>query len=206
SKINIILQIGDQSIEKMMKLTVALRRQHAIMNKCVETLNLGGKGLKKSKRTSNDGFIIPNHEETLDVDDPFTLSADLTLSTECGNGNAGSRRILVCTAIGQVGSDNPTRDLSVTEDPPLLQLSQEDLSITRSQNIAWFLRPKFENDLIYNEKGQLKGGTLDALIERLTGHDMMDSAFNKAFLLTFESFTSAYVLFYKLIGRYFDRT
>ena len=51
-------------------------------------------------------------------------------------------------------------------------------------------------------KGQVKGGTLDALIERLTRHDMMDSTFNQTFLLTFKSFTTAEEFFEKLVGRY----
>ena len=66
---------------------------------------------------------------------------------------------------------------------------------------AWFLKHDLEADLVYDAKGQVKGGTLDALIERLTRHDMMDSTFNQTFLLTFKSFTTAEELFEKIIAR-----
>jgi len=68
---------------------------------------------------------------------------------------------------------------------------------------AWFLKHNLEDDLRYDVKGLVKGGTLDALIERLTRHDMMDSTFNSTFLLTFPSFTTAEELFARLKGRYY---
>jgi son of sevenless len=71
-----------------------------------------------------------------------------------------------------------------------------------TQDTAWFLKHDLEDDLAYDVKGQVKGGTLDALIERLTRHDMMDSTFNQTFLLTFKSFTTAEEFFDKLVGRY----
>ena len=72
----------------------------------------------------------------------------------------------------------------------------------QTQNTAWFLKHDLESDLAYDVKGQVKGGTLDALIERLTRHDMMDSTFNQTFLLTFKSFTTHEEFFEKLVGRY----
>jgi son of sevenless-like protein len=60
-----------------------------------------------------------------------------------------------------------------------------------------------EDDLTYDVKGLVIGGTLDALVERLTRHDMMDSTFNSTFLLTFKSFTTEDELFTKLKGRYY---
>lgn len=75
----------------------------------------------------------------------------------------------------------------------------------QTQNTAWFLKHDLESDLAYDVKGQVKGGTLDALIERLTRHDMMDSTFNQTFLLTFKSFTTHEEFFEKLIGRYYAR-
>jgi hypothetical protein len=123
-----------------------------------------------------------------------------------GGGDDGSRRRLNPPTKEQVSSVNATGGIGVNKVSLLTQLSQDGSSIATLPKVDQFLRPKFENDLRYDENGELKGGTLDALIERLTGHEVMDPAFNEAFLLTFESFTSAGVFFYKLIGRYFDRT
>ena len=67
---------------------------------------------------------------------------------------------------------------------------QKPPAAAQTQDTAWFLKHDLENDLAYDIKGQVKGGTLDALIERLTRHDMMDSTFNQTFLLTFKSFTT----------------
>jgi len=64
------------------------------------------------------------------------------------------------------------------------------------------LKHELEDDIAYDVKGQVKGGTLDALIERLTRHDMMDSTFNQTFLLTFKSFTNQEEFFEKLVERF----
>lgn len=88
------------------------------------------------------------------------------------------------------------------DDVPSPTLIQKQPSISATTDTAWFLKHDLEDDLAYDVKGQVKGGTLDALIERLTRHDMMDSTFNQTFLLTFKSFTTAEEFFEKLIGRY----
>ena len=89
------------------------------------------------------------------------------------------------------------------DDAPSPPLIQKAPSINPTQDTAWFLKHDLEDDLAYDVKGQVKGGTLDALIERLTRHDIMDSTFNQTFLLTFKSFTTHEEFFDKLIGRYF---
>ena len=87
------------------------------------------------------------------------------------------------------------------DDVPSPTLIQKPQSISQTQDTAWFLKHDLEDDLAYDVKAQVKGGTLDALIERLTRHDMMDSTFNQTFLLTFKSFTTAEEFFGKLVGR-----
>jgi son of sevenless len=88
------------------------------------------------------------------------------------------------------------------DDAPSPPIIQKPPSINQTQDTAWFLKHDLEDDLAYDVKGQVKGGTLDALIERLTRHDMMDSTFNQTFLLTFKSFTTQEEFFEKLIARY----
>ncbi|KAG0042697.1 hypothetical protein BGZ83_000175 [Gryganskiella cystojenkinii] len=68
---------------------------------------------------------------------------------------------------------------------------------------AWFLNYDYQqNELILNVDGQVKGGTLPALIERLTLHDLLDSNFIATFLLTYRSFTTTGDLFTYLFHRF----
>ncbi|TPX54683.1 hypothetical protein PhCBS80983_g05847 [Powellomyces hirtus] len=57
-------------------------------------------------------------------------------------------------------------------------------------------------DLIFNMEGKVKGGTLEALVERLTLHDTLDADFLLAFLLTYRSFTNSIELISLLTRRY----
>ena len=122
-----------------------------------------------------------------DVDGSFTSSQDFSprpaQRSQGRDQNSKVKKIF--------GDDAPS--------PPLIQKAP---SVATIQDTAWFLKHDLEDDLAYDVKGQVKGGTLDALIERLTRHDIMDSTFNQTFLLTFKSFTTAEELFDKLIGRY----
>ncbi|GAO45812.1 ras GEF [Saitoella complicata NRRL Y-17804] len=73
------------------------------------------------------------------------------------------------------------------------------------QNIAdepWYLGVEYEHEISYDMKGMVKGGTFVVLVERLTRHDFLDSAFNNTLLLTYRSFTTAEALFDALVGRF----
>ncbi|KAG0052376.1 hypothetical protein BGZ83_002670 [Gryganskiella cystojenkinii] len=68
---------------------------------------------------------------------------------------------------------------------------------------VWFLNYDYpQSDLVLNAEGQVKGGTLPALIERLTLHDGLDSNFIATFLLTYRSFTTTKDLFSYLFQRF----
>ncbi|KAF9184154.1 hypothetical protein BGZ51_003518 [Haplosporangium sp. Z 767] len=73
----------------------------------------------------------------------------------------------------------------------------------RSTTQLWFLNYDYQqSDLVLNPEGQVKGGTLPALIERLTLHDGLDSNFIATFLLTYRSFTTTKDLFTNLFQRF----
>lgn len=62
-----------------------------------------------------------------------------------------------------------------------------------------------EDEIAFDVKAtsvQLRGGSLVALVEQLTRHDKLDSPFNNTFLLTYQSFTTADVLFEMLVERW----
>ncbi|KAK9765475.1 hypothetical protein K7432_006160 [Basidiobolus ranarum] len=67
----------------------------------------------------------------------------------------------------------------------------------------WYLEYEYaQNDIVFNMEGQVKGGTLVALVERLTLHDLLDSTFIATFLLTYRSFTTTEDLFELLFQRF----
>lgn len=66
----------------------------------------------------------------------------------------------------------------------------------------WFLGCDFDHEILYGKKKEVKGGTLVALVERLTRHDILDSNFINTFLLTYQSFTTADELFNQLVRRF----
>ncbi|CAI6304137.1 unnamed protein product [Periconia digitata] len=73
------------------------------------------------------------------------------------------------------------------------------------EEIPEFLRLDHEGEISYDHKvtpPQLRGGTLQGLVEQLTRHDRLDYAFNNTFLLTYQSFTTASELFEMLVKRW----
>ncbi|KAF9084459.1 hypothetical protein BGX23_010505 [Mortierella sp. AD031] len=78
-----------------------------------------------------------------------------------------------------------------------------DDALGRAGAQYWFLNYDYQQaDLVLNAEGSVKGGTLPALIERLTLHDGLDSNFIATFLLTYRSFTSTKELFTYLFHRF----
>ncbi|KAG2174496.1 hypothetical protein INT44_006759 [Umbelopsis vinacea] len=57
-------------------------------------------------------------------------------------------------------------------------------------------------DIVENMEGEVKGGTLFALTERLTSHKFLDTNFNGTFLLTYRSFCTTEDLMSMLEARY----
>ncbi|RIA92760.1 ras guanine nucleotide exchange factor domain-containing protein [Glomus cerebriforme] len=67
----------------------------------------------------------------------------------------------------------------------------------------WFLNYDYDqSEMVFNMEGSVKGGTLNALIERLTMHDLLDSNFIATFLLTYRSFCSTDDFFDMLVKRF----
>lgn len=72
-----------------------------------------------------------------------------------------------------------------------------------SDHEAAVLMQSYAHELLYNKDGQIVGGTLPALVEKLTSHHAPpDPEFNMVFLLTFHLFTNALELARTLINRY----
>ncbi|KIK01927.1 hypothetical protein K443DRAFT_678064 [Laccaria amethystina LaAM-08-1] len=67
----------------------------------------------------------------------------------------------------------------------------------------WYLRPNYTpSDILIEPDGSVRGGTVPALVERLTAHEQADTTFTKAFLMTYKSFTTLNELFDILVDRF----
>ncbi|KAK4690558.1 son of sevenless, partial [Lecanoromycetidae sp. Uapishka_2] len=68
---------------------------------------------------------------------------------------------------------------------------------------AKIMETTFAHELVYNKEGQITGGTLPALIERLTTHDSTpDATFVSTFYLTFRLFATPTAFAQALIDRF----
>ncbi|KIJ14919.1 hypothetical protein PAXINDRAFT_115260 [Paxillus involutus ATCC 200175] len=67
----------------------------------------------------------------------------------------------------------------------------------------WYLRPKYDPaEVLIDPDGTIRGGTVSALVERLTAHESADPKFTRAFLMTFKSFMTLGDLFDHLVNRF----
>jgi hypothetical protein len=83
--------------------------------------------------------------------------------------------------------------------------SMSDLQTTASDESVEdaVLEKTFAHELVYNKEGQITGGSLPALVERLTTHDTTpDAVFTTTFYLTFRLFTTPLEFAQALIDRF----
>ncbi|KAG0166953.1 hypothetical protein DFQ28_007218 [Apophysomyces sp. BC1034] len=67
----------------------------------------------------------------------------------------------------------------------------------------WYLEYDYDfGEVVFNMEGYVKGGTLWALVVRLTLQDYLDMSFNNTFLLTYRSFCTSMELLEMLESRY----
>ncbi|KIJ60282.1 hypothetical protein HYDPIDRAFT_99030, partial [Hydnomerulius pinastri MD-312] len=67
----------------------------------------------------------------------------------------------------------------------------------------WYLRPNYDPvEVLIDPDGTVRGGTVPALVERLTAHEYADPKFSRAFLMTYKSFMTLDDLFNLLVDRF----
>ena len=83
-------------------------------------------------------------------------------------------------------------------------LGQEYADKVAADLQPWYLRPNYlPTDIIIEADGSVHGGTVSALVERLTAHEQAsDPTFWKAFLMTYKSFTTIDEVFDLLVARF----
>ncbi|KAK1229850.1 cell division cycle- protein [Marasmius sp. AFHP31] len=107
----------------------------------------------------------------------------------------------------QIWSDVEHPTISQADFPtlrsPSSPLSPERIVDPETEDEYWFLGSDLDStNLLLNDHGEIKGGTIEALVERLTSHDSLDLRYSRVFLLTFKSFTTLDKLFDLLVSRY----
>lgn len=84
--------------------------------------------------------------------------------------------------------------------PPTEDYSQPVLVLQAS--VPWYLKPRLADQLDVDADGQVRFGTIPALVERLLATNMENKQYQDVFLMTFRSFMSSGVLFDALIEYY----
>ncbi|KAJ3069632.1 hypothetical protein HDU98_007303 [Podochytrium sp. JEL0797] len=94
-------------------------------------------------------------------------------------------------------SHGETLELSPISKHPLTRLP----SVKAAE--AWYLKHDYaDSDIAFNADGSVKGGVLEALVERLTLHNGSDVSYMQSFLLTYRSITDSETLFRLIKDRF----
>ena len=142
---------------------------------------------------------------------PSCRSGSIDVSSSGTNSTYfSSMRDSESSLLSQASTRATTPDLTLYV--PRTQPSVSELSMTGSQSTladdadegeSKILEKTFAHELLHNKEGQIAGGTLQALVERLTTHDSTpDSVFVSTFYLTFRLFATPMELATALIDRF----
>ena len=154
----------------------------------------------ENSSAGHDGEFRPsNRSESIAVSSSGTSSTYLS-----------SMRDSESSLLSQASTRATTPDLAAYV--PRNQPSMSELSLTGSQSTladdadegeSKILEKTFAHELLHNKEGHITGGTLQALVERLTTHDSTpDSMFVSTFYLTFRLFATPIELAKALIDRF----
>ncbi|KAG9241620.1 ras guanine-nucleotide exchange protein-like protein [Calycina marina] len=143
---------------------------------------------------------------------PSVRGASMTAS------NAGtyisSTRDSEFSLVSQTSTRATTPDMSGQTPIPKSKLSMYDLSTSEGQSTpaeptdlddgeTKMLEKTYAHELLYNKEGQITGGSLPALVEKLTTHDSTpDAMFVATFYLTFRLFATPTELAKALVDRF----
>lgn len=116
---------------------------------------------------------------------------DKRAHTVGGGGGGGSRKKLA-QMLGEADVQRLMQSPPTTMTPTL----------TIPERPAYLGVDYAEDELIMNSDGSVKAGSLPALVERLTFHEMMDPTFNATFLITYRSFATPEQVIELLRARY----
>lgn len=112
----------------------------------------------------------------------------------------------ICSSVAQLAKGLPQPPSSPTS--TVDESGQKPTEVKQSLTEDTSERPLYlsydygDDDLVFSKDGSVRGGTLSALVERLTLHDYLDMNYISNFLLTYRSFCSSEQLLDLLETRY----
>ncbi|KAG5651191.1 hypothetical protein H0H81_009544 [Sphagnurus paluster] len=138
-----------------------------------------------------------------------SLTRDFQSTTETLFGEEESLRTIAEVEPSQAVDEDPLRTAKSPARPSINSkkltkvLGDEYANKVAADMQPWYLRATYNPaEILIDPDNTVKGGTLPALVERLTAHDQADPTFNQAFLMTFKSFTTVDELFDLLVLRF----
>ncbi|KAI1802323.1 ras GEF [Daldinia bambusicola] len=150
----------------------------------------------------------PTMENSQDVEYQNSFRSDTGTASSSGSNNTYLSRGSESSMVSDISTRATTPDITLV---PKTQPSLSDLSTAGSSSIgeeveeleSKLLEKTFANELMFNKEGQITGGSLPALVERLTTHESTpDAMFVSTFFLTFRLFCTPTKLAEALIERF----
>ncbi|KAI0181767.1 ras GEF [Hypoxylon sp. FL1284] len=150
----------------------------------------------------------PVTEIIQDADYHTSLRSDTGTATSSGSHATYLSRDSESSMVSDASTRATTPDITLV---PKAQPSISDMSTTASSSVSEevdeleskLLEKTYAHELMFNKEGQITGGSLPALVERLTTHEATpDAIFVSAFYLTFRLFCTPSELIGALIERF----
>ncbi|KAH9908186.1 ras GEF [Xylariomycetidae sp. FL2044] len=150
----------------------------------------------------------PANEASHDGEFHSSFRSDTGTASSSGTNSSYMSRDSEVSIVSQTSTRATTPDSTLV---PKNQPSLSDLSAAGSSSLSEevdeleskLLERTYANELIFNKEGQVTGGSLPALVERLTTHETTpDATFVSTFYLTFRLFCTPVKLAETLIDRF----
>ncbi|OLN81963.1 Ras guanine nucleotide exchange factor A 2 [Colletotrichum chlorophyti] len=151
----------------------------------------------------------PIENTSQDGDYNNSSRVDSMTASSAGSSSTYLSRDSEASLVSQTSTRATTPDHTLA---PRLKPSMSELSNTGSANViseevddveSKMLEKTYAHELMFNKEGQVTGGSLPALVERLTAHESTpDATFVSTFYLTFRLFCSPLKLAEALIDRF----
>ncbi|KAI0843652.1 ras GEF [Hypoxylon sp. FL0890] len=150
----------------------------------------------------------PTTETSHDSEYHSSFRSDTGTASSSGSNSTYLSRDSESSMVSDTSTRATTPDITLV---PKTQPSLSDLSTTGSSSVSEevdeleskLLEKTFAHELMFNKEGQITGGSLPALVERLTTHEATpDAMFVSTFYLTFRLFCTPIKLVETLIDRF----
>ncbi|KAB5585618.1 ras guanine nucleotide exchange factor domain-containing protein [Coniochaeta sp. 2T2.1] len=157
---------------------------------------------------SEEDYSPTEHSADHDGDYQPSFRVESMTASSTNSNNTILSRVSESSFVSQTSTRATTPDISLAPKP---QPSLTDLSLSEASNLteevedveSKLLEKTFAHELMFNKDGQVTGGSLAALVERLTTHESTpDAMFVSTFYLTFRLFCTPKMLADSLIDRF----